>query len=48
MLNAEENAGMQVNWLSVNINTSFLLQPAVWNNSNQSLKKQNLNIPIEG
>jgi len=29
MLNAEENADMQVNWLFVNINTSFLLQPPV-------------------
>jgi len=40
MLNAEENADMQVKWLFVKINVSFLLQPAVWNNSNQSLKKK--------
>jgi hypothetical protein len=40
MLNAEENSDMQVNWRSVNINISFLLQPAVWNNYNQSFKKK--------
>jgi hypothetical protein len=39
MLNAEENADMHVNWLFVKINISFLLQPAIWNNSNQSFKE---------
>jgi hypothetical protein len=48
MLNAVENPDMQVNWLFVNINTSFLLQPAVWNNFKELLKKHNLIIPIEG